>query len=86
MFMKLATTLDGGALTPSEEWPIERGDNLDDASVLVHGAVAMHGGGQHERHMHELKLGAYVSTLRDTRRWAGRSPQTSSSTRIKCLC
>jgi hypothetical protein len=52
--------LEGGALTQSEEWLIERDDKLydDDASrVLVDGAVAMHIGGQHERHMHIPTLG-----------------------------
>jgi hypothetical protein len=44
-------TLEGGALTQSEEWPIERYDNLTTHQV-VDGAVAMHGGWQHVRHMH----------------------------------
>jgi hypothetical protein len=43
---------------------IERRDNLnDDDDASVNGAVAMHGGGQHERHMHVPTLGTYVSTF-----------------------
>jgi hypothetical protein len=60
--------LEGGELPQSEKWPIECGDNIDDDddAVLVYGAVAMHSGGHHERHMHVPTVGKYA-TLRDTR-------------------